>query len=1695
MAPLRIFPLSILTALVYSLLTFGTTPSQAVAAHTPIVTPYDTATKTGDVACTTGGVNTGFFRISNGEVIDNKNCEGAVVVPEGVTSIGYAFDTGYPGPGFGSGFSQYNSLEGTIPTRVTSLTIPSTVTSIGSFAFRGSSITSLTIPNNVTTLGDFAFVGATQLTQLTLGTVLTQISGYAFSGATSLTTLVIPSNVTVIVSRAFEQLTSLTSLTIPNSVTTIGDYAFENATALTSITIPNSVTTIGGNAFRGASNLATLTLGNKVETIGSGAFWGSSSLTSLTIPDSVTSIGFEAFGYSSALTSLTIGSGVTEIPEYAFQYTYELTSLTLGKNLVTIGNNAFQDARKLATLTIPNEVTTIGADAFNGVAALTSLTIPNSVTEVGQNAFNGHSITNLVLCKTLDLTSAGISNSVVRSCNNLAAASAPTITSVALSGISTANISFTAPSNGGAAITRYVATSSPGGLTGFISQAEGGTIAITGLSPGTTYTFTVVARNMIGNSAQSSTSSAITTPNVPGSPIIGTATLTNPTTASVTFTAPSSNGGSTITRYTATASPDGATGIVNQSGSGTITVTGLTPGNTYVFWVTATNGVGTSSLSSESNSVTTPNVPDAPTAVVATRTSDTSVTVTFEAPSNNGGSAITSYTVTSSPGAITGTVSQPGNRSVAITGLTPGTTYSFSVIATNQVGDSVGSGPSNAILGSPYNSLTGDGEVACVNNGAQRGSGYFWIENYVVVESDGCRGSAVIPSGVLEIGDSAFNSSNISALTIPNSVTTIGEYAFYLTSISSLVIPNSVTTIGEGAFEESEFLTSIVIGSGITSISDRAFAYASSLTSLVIGNNVQTIGRFAFRDASLLTSLNLPNSLRTIGISAFRSNNSLTSLIIPDGVTDLGMYSFYSSESLRSVRIPRSVVNIGLGAFDRTEDLETFDYCGNIDWDESFIGVDVTITCTPSQTITIGTTNFSTASATNLGISLANFDQTKSYQVTVKFVNATTNVDVTNGTLSAIRGSTSLISGYTSYSASKLGFKGSFAAITSALSSITWRPATAAANVSIRIGISTAPGVNEFYDANSGHYYRLIATRTPWSDARTTAEATTLFGLQGYLAEVNSAAENAFIANETSASDIWIGAAEDADTAKSPGGFTGFSYTGALGQRWIWNGAALNPLPIGTGEIAQGPNAAYSSWSLNEPNNDRKPGADCAVTNWRGAKGLWNDLPCTNRNPYLIEFGGRAGETSTAVSATLTTEVNAVAPVQYTITYNPNSGNTTPTQASLTTGQTFVLANAITRSNDGSTAYEFAGWSSNSILYKAGETITVATSNLTFTAVWVQLYEVTYVVNGGTFSGIETVNDAECISGSNRCTINQVIELNAAPTRSGYNFAGWKDQSGASIVDSNNAVDGIQTAVTTSNYIFTASWTPITYTVEYVSSGSTAPTQSALRQGQSFTVGAAVTKAGFEFDGWKTGVFTYLPDSQITVGTSNITLTAQWTAVFSVTYSQGLGSGTPLSATAFYPESYELILDSDEGISRSGFTFGGWNDGSAAYQPGDVYTVGTRNITLTAQWTANSVSSPPQAPDPTPASTTSTTPNPILSNNTQPSAQMVKMQTVYMASGSFALSNSTKRSLKTLATQINSSGKKVVLAYGYTDNRGGVNNTRLSQQRAQAVAKFLRPMLKGKTIQIGWFGSKKPVATGNSASDLAINRRVEIWVR
>ena len=100
-----------------------------------------------------------------------------------------------------------------------------------------------------------------------------------------------------------------------------------------------------------------------------------------------------------------------------------------------------------------------------------------------------------------------------------------------------------------------------------------------------------------------------------------------------------------------------------------------------------------------------------------------------------------------------------------------------------------------------------------------------------------------------------------------------------------------------------------------------------------------------------------------------------------------------------------------------------------------------------------------------------------------------------------------------------------------------------------------------------------------------------------------------------------------------------------------------------------------------------------------------------------------------------------------------------------------------------------------------------------------------------------------------------------------------------------------------------------------------------------------------------------------------------------------------------------------------------------------------------------------------------------------------------MASGSYFLNDATKLTLKAIAIKINVSGAKTILVYGHADIRGGVNNTVLSQNRAKAVANYLRPLLNSKKVSIGWYSSTKPAVAGSSAAALAQNRRVEIYTK
>jgi hypothetical protein len=181
---------------------------------------------------------------------------------------------------------------------------------------------------------------------------------------------------------------------------------------------------------------------------------------------------------------------------------------------------------------------------------------------------------------------------------------------------------------------------------------------------------------------------------VPGPPTNASATAGNGQ-ASVSWSAPASDGGSTISAYTATASPGGQT--CSTTGALGCTVTGLTNGTSYTFTVIATNAVGPGSPSAPTNAVTptaAPTVPGPPTNASATA-GNGQASVSWSAPASDGGSTISAYTATASPGGQT--CSTTGALGCTVTGLTNGTTYTFTVIATNAVGPGSPSAPSNAV--------------------------------------------------------------------------------------------------------------------------------------------------------------------------------------------------------------------------------------------------------------------------------------------------------------------------------------------------------------------------------------------------------------------------------------------------------------------------------------------------------------------------------------------------------------------------------------------------------------------------------------------------------------------------------------------------------------------------------------------------------------------------------------------------------------------------------------------------------------------------------------------------------------------------------------------------------------------------------------------------------------------------------------
>ncbi|MBO2597336.1 tandem-95 repeat protein [Shewanella algae] len=243
-----------------------------------------------------------------------------------------------------------------------------------------------------------------------------------------------------------------------------------------------------------------------------------------------------------------------------------------------------------------------------------------------------------------------------------------------------ATVSFSAPaSTGGAAISSYTVTSTPGGLT---TSGAGSPLTVSGLSNGTDYSFTVSASNTAGTGPASSPSNTVTPKanqtisfNNPGAQSFGSAPTLTATASSGLTPVFSSN----------------STGVCTITASGTLTfvTTGICSIDADQAGDSSYNAAPTVTQSFTVNAV----VPGAPTSVNAVA-SDASATVSFSAPASTGGAAISSYTVTSSPGGFT---ASGAGSPLTVSGLSNGTDYSFTVSASNTAGTGPASSPSNTV--------------------------------------------------------------------------------------------------------------------------------------------------------------------------------------------------------------------------------------------------------------------------------------------------------------------------------------------------------------------------------------------------------------------------------------------------------------------------------------------------------------------------------------------------------------------------------------------------------------------------------------------------------------------------------------------------------------------------------------------------------------------------------------------------------------------------------------------------------------------------------------------------------------------------------------------------------------------------------------------------------------------------------------
>ena len=753
-------------------------------------------------------------------------------------------------------------------------------------------------------------------------------------------------------------------------------------------------------------------------------------------------------------------------------------------------------------------------------------------------------------------------------------------------------------------------------------------------------------------------------------------------------------------------------------------------------------------------------------------------------------------------------------------------------------------------------------------------------------------------------------------------------------SVTHDAVTYTVTSIADNGFGSNEDITEVTIPSTVTSIGEGAFWYCSKLTTITLSSTLTTIGNSAFLFCSSLASFSVPGSVTTIGSAVFDNcsiptftfeagNTAITCNSIIPCTNHLYLYRDITpgvepiSNTIKSLTIGANVTTIYNSMFIGSHYLNSIDFseatgltsigdyafydCGN------YVPTDPEEDPVPNLT----TIDLSNTKVTSIGEG--------AFYSCSKLTTITLPSTLTTIENSAFRNCSSLTSFSVPGSVTTIGsmvfdncsiptftFEASNTAITCSATipctnlylgrDITFTESGFLGVSALTIGTNVTSIGSLFFDSN------ITSVTVPWDSPITIAD-------------------DAFSDETFTNATLWI-----------PGG-TKAAYDTADGWKKFANMDFSSFVVSITG-------SAHGTLAVGEISSTNNETATTLID--RGENAMFTVTPATGYelNTFTVNSEAKTPTEGKYTVSNLLADQTVVAgftPITYNLTYTLNGGTATNPATYTIETTTFTL------NNPTKAGYDFAGWKLNGV-GDAMMTVTIAqgsTGHLAYTATWTPtVYNIVYTMDGGTATPANPTT----------YTIETATFTLTNPTKTGYDFAGWKLNGEGEAMMTVTITQG-----STGHLAYTATWTPTVYNIVYTMDGGTAtpanPTTYTI-ESSAITLNNP-TKTGYTFAGW-TGTDLAEPTTSVTIAagsTGNRSYTATWTpTVYNITLT--LDGGTAENPTTYTILSEDITLNNP---TKTGYTFKGWklNGVGDAQMTVTITTGSTGDVAYTATWQVN----------------------------------------------------------------------------------------------------------------------------------------------